>query len=292
MDQKKGTEEVISELKKIIEEELGELDKWDDYAQAFQPLTDGLGLESPRKKETVFSPPPAAQAAPAPSASEEKLEQVKRIQEKVLEIRARVDKDADQPEQVVLSPESAAVPPATFAAVMQEPPAKEATPLEVPEALRILPPPGKSPSIFRRTCAALIDQAFVLTLLAIALLITLKIQTGTFTGEGTAFETMLEEPKFIRYAVLEFTAIWLAYLMFCIGVLDMTFGMWVWGIRVGYMTKSKRTWVVRKVLRTVLSFVFYAPVLPLVFLMIAGKRGRTLLEALSGTMVYQSVVTE
>lgn len=96
----------------------------------------------------------------------------------------------------------------------------------------------------------------------------------------------------MQFAVLEFATIWVAYAVFCMGVLDMTFGMWVWGIRVGYMTQSKRTWILRKFLRTLFTFVFYAPILPVIFLVFVGKRGRNLLDALSGTVVYQSVVIE
>ncbi|MCB0406291.1 MAG: RDD family protein, partial [Bdellovibrionales bacterium] len=155
----------------------------------------------------------------------------------------------------------------------------------------VLPPPINSPSLVRRVLAGVIDQIFVFTLWLIAMTVTLKLLTGSFVG-GVASSAILEESKFVQFAILEFATIWVAYAVFCMGVLDMTFGMWVWGIRVGYMTQSKKTWILRKVLRTVFTFVFYAPILPVIFLVFVGKRGRNLLDALSGTVVYQSVVIE
>ncbi|MEZ4752304.1 MAG: RDD family protein [Bdellovibrionota bacterium] len=251
----------FTELKKVIEEELGHADRWDDYSNAFSPLTDGLGLESPKKKEVPVSAAPAGRQEP-PRAP---IEQVHRVQKKFEALSRNVEKKAPP---MAAEPIAAAVPPS-----------------------ELLPPPINSPSLVRRVLAGVIDQIFVFTLWLIAMSVTLKLLTGSFVG-GVASSAILEESRFLQFAVLEFATIWVAYAVFCMGVLDMTFGMWVWGIRVGYMTQSKRTWILRKVLRTIFTFVFYAPILPVIFLVFVGKRGRNLLDALSGTVVYQSVVIE
>ncbi len=248
----------FADLKKLVEEELGQSEQWDNFEAVFQPVTEGLGLESPAK---------AIQAAQEAEEAREELKkehQVARIQQKAAALHARVEVPDESVEEILSDK-------------------------DVPPQLEILPPPGRSPSIWRRVFAGIIDQAFVGTLWLIAMVITLKVMTGSFVGSAETQGVLIGEERFLQFAVLEFAAVWLAYLIFCIGLLDMTFGMWVWGIRVGYMTKSRSNWILKKFLRTAFTFIFYAPVLPLVLLIFKGKRQRNLLDTLSGTVVYQSV---
>ena len=65
----------LVELQKFLADELASSDSSATFQRSFLPLTDGLGLESPRAREAVFAPPPPKPTkpppAPAPHATRE-----------------------------------------------------------------------------------------------------------------------------------------------------------------------------------------------------------------------------
>ncbi|MBI4402781.1 MAG: RDD family protein [Deltaproteobacteria bacterium] len=270
------------ELKNLITEELGDA----DYSgQAFSPLTDGLGLESPRKKEVPKVEQSAVtepvQAFPKPLA-------VETVQAKG-SVPTQQDAKKVPPSEdpvPVSPPEAKVVKPAVakcgLASVIEPPKCSSDG-----EKQPVAPPPVPRPSIIKRILAAIVDEFFVLTLLLLALSITMKLLSGAVPSAAVLKEnSIVRNPEFLRFAVLEFTTLWLVYFSFCFGVLDMTFGMWVWGFRVGYGSDDSSRFS-KKTLRALWSFLFYAPMLPLAFL-IFQRKGKNLLDGLSGTSVYQS----
>ncbi len=161
----------------------------------------------------------------------------------------------------------------------------DATPVAVSPTTHV-PPPIPAASAFRRGLAGLLDAFFVMGLWCVGLVITSQILS---VHQGTIVERLVADfstPVFVRYAVLEYLALWLAYFALSLGVLDMSFGMWVWGLRVSYGQDGVRPWA-RKGLRILLSFLFYAPFFP-VLLLPLRLRGRNLLDALSTTRLYRT----
>ncbi|MBY0369444.1 hypothetical protein K2X33_02085, partial [bacterium] len=75
---------------------------------------------------------------------------------------------------------------------------------------------------------------------------------------------------------------WFAYLVLSFGFLEMTFGMWVWGLRVGFGQES-RFW--KKTARVAMGMLFYPLVAP-ALLLVFRSNGRTLMDTLSQTHVY------
>src|SRR5262249_15889813 len=122
------------------------------------------------------------------------------------------------------------------------------------------PPPVPRVSLMRRLLAAVVDQVFVLCVWLVALVITANLFSS---GEGfsvfPSIAAQMNNPIFQRFGMLEFAGLWLAYFILWIGLLEMTFGMWVWGIRISFGQHPSEPKALGKFLRIVASFVFYAP---------------------------------
>ncbi len=129
------------------------------------------------------------------------------------------------------------------------------------------------------------DQVFVQALWLIALVITSNIFSGFETGLSAGVFRNLSEPLFFRFAILEFAALWLGYLALSLGIFGMTFGMWVWGIRISYGDPRDENYGLRKLMRILWSFMFYAPVLPSL-LLVFRKNDKNLVDALSGSNLF------
>lgn len=251
----------LLDLQEFFEKELSGADAR-ATSRVFVPLTDGLGLESPKQKDAAFQ---VEVPKPPPIKFDREFPQRKS------DVSILFD---EAPSPVEPAPvEQPIVPVAESRLVLSE-----------PDKI-VAPPPIPQPSFFRRAMAAMIDELFVLTLWIIALVITSNLLTGFSTGVSNQVFKELGNPLFLRFAILEFATIWLSYLAICLGVMDVTFGMWVWGIRVSYGGRSEGNFALRKLMRIVWGFLFYAPVAPLVFLLF-HRKGRNLLDALSGTNVY------
>jgi hypothetical protein len=272
--QEGGTElGAILELQKMIAEELDLSAEERSFSRSFTPLTDGLGLESPKKKEFP-TPPPARELSRV----------VRKTAEMLLETEPEEISEPEEPEVPVAS-EVPEVPDKTgsLASVINTSSSERerVTEDEVSE-----PPPMPRPSLWRRTFAAFVDEMFVLSLWVVAVFITLKALDGSVTYFSfTGFQAH-HHPMLIKFALLEFSTLWLCYFAVCLGLMDMTFGMWVWGIRIGYLSKKSG---INRFFRILLSFMFFAPVFPLILLTVR-RHGRNLLDALSGSHLYRSMV--
>ena len=59
----------LVELQKFLAEELAEVEPQGTFARSFTPLTDGLGLESPKRKEPPVQAKPTPKPAPLTSGA-------------------------------------------------------------------------------------------------------------------------------------------------------------------------------------------------------------------------------
>jgi RDD family len=275
----------LLELRELLATELDVVEGTDSVQRVFRPLTDGLGLESPRKREGSLAKPAASVAARKPAAEPQRSKVATEpnlfSEEDFSFEQAIQDRVTNPPTETGLA---AFMAPPEVAPADPEP-EKRALPLsDYPEAT---PPPVPRPSWMRRFLAGLMDELFVLTLFGLAMVVTLWMLSG---GRGFHLTHLkgMENPVFIRFAILEFATIWISYFAICVGILDMTFGMWVWGIRLGYGLEVGEMQILRKGLRVLLSFIFYAPVFPLTVLAIQ-VRGRNLLDFLTGTNLYRTM---
>lgn len=151
------------------------------------------------------------------------------------------------------------------------------------------PPPLPVASGFRRMLAGLVDQILVFCLWLVTVLI-----TSHFFSHGTEWGAMdamvnrfvqdFSNTTFVRYAGLAFFAVWFCYLSLTVGMLGMTVGMWVWGVRVNYGAQN-RFW--KKFARCVVSWLLVAPLVTTLLLAIR-VRGKNLIDAMSGTSLYRT----
>lgn len=273
----------LLELRDLIANELDPAAATDNSQRIFRPLTDGLGLESPKKKEAEK---PAAAAAPAA-------------------------KKATPPPPVEVRPPVKVTPPPLQATPKTDFPLPPPMPTQRPGIAGLAsviessgisssdaggtsvlakdetPPPMPTATWGRRFLAGLIDQIFVLTLFCVALILTLRMFAGTnalMAVDGGVFQN----PVFVRFAILEYATVWLAYFAIGVGILDMTFGMWVWSLRLRMSEDQSTSKFIKKGFRVFLSFFFFAPLFPVIFLSI-HRKGRNLLDYLSGTSLYRAV---
>jgi uncharacterized RDD family membrane protein YckC len=256
-----GTPDLVAllELRELVASELDELSGNDYLQRSFRPLTDGLGLESPQMPEFV-------RQAPRPAAP-------------------RVEKTAPvEPVEVRRSTSPLANAIENSVPVPVERPA----PVVVAPAPTVQPPPMPKASFYRRLFSAVMDEIFVLSLFLLALGLTLRLLSGGGFNWTFASIRNFQNSAFVRFAIMEFSTLWLSYFAVCVGILDMTFGMWVWGLRITYGKGDHEPRALRKIMRILLSFLFYAPVFPLLLLAVQRK-GRNLLDLLSRTSLYRTV---
>ena len=291
----------LLELQKFISDELSQFEGSGKFGRAFTPLTHGLGLESPeepkkvtqpevkrtparrpkrrladslvsdedsqKKEPTFFKEPKPAESAPAvsrrprPSQAEQKKNETRSLGE------------------VMSGPKTVESPRQTISKVVQK-----AVEPQVASPVEVAPPPElPAVSWSRSMFAALFDEVFVLALWAGTFFLTSwTMSQGSWDLLRSATDAAL-----MRFAILAFATLWFGYLTVCLGVLDMTVGMWAWGMRVHYNTQRKEGRMFRRVARILLTFVFFAPVLPVLLLVFRAK-GRNLLDFLSGCRVYRT----
>ncbi len=271
MDSKKSSEvdgilsggdlTTLVDLQKFLAEELSpNSEQGGDLSRAFLPLTDGLGIHATTKR------PGGATKAGAPSyvppgvsaVTEFRTTQpitapvVRPSQRMILDDTEDLGRFADAPAE-------------DFAVV--EP-----------------PPPVPSAALGRRFVASLIDQAFVVGAWMLALVITSSAMSSATGDLSVKLLREFNNPAFIRFAWLEFGMIWLGYLTLSFGFLEMTLGMWVWGLRVNFGPNG-RFW--RKMARIVMSMFFYPFVAP-TFLLLFRKEGSNLIDGISQSTVYRT----
>ncbi len=295
----------LVELQKFLADELaGSVESTEDFSRAFLPLTDGLGLESPPKKEMPVAPRPTVPKITlglpidfSPSEAQEETE--KRPERNQLDAlfdgppgsEARQLEKAPPPAPRNESP--AAIPtesrssaitdkrePATFARVGSFFPDTG----ELPQ-----PPPVPQASVTRRALAGMADIFFVLTLWLVAVALTSTAMGGNAEGLLSRLPKDLLQHGILRYAMLEYTSIWLVYLIATVGLAHGTVGMWAWGMRVASGEPGESGRWLKKAVRAMVSFLFLAPLLFIPLLVIRIK-GRNAIDLLSGTHVYRTAL--
>lgn len=271
----------LLELRELLASELDRAEGPDPVQRAFQPITDGLGLESPRR-QMPLTPPKVMKPTPPPPVATKLI-----VDDALLE---QLPEPPAFPDKLRAKERREKVPPTPVRPVESSLANAFATgelESEFPET-RTTPPPVPQPSVIRRALAAVIDEVFVLSLCFLALVLTLNLLRSA-SAPGASTLQQVQNPLFIRFAILEFATLWISYFAIGIGVLDMTFGMWVWGMRVTYGRENTDSVLIKKLLRVVLSFFFYAPIAPLILLAVQRK-GKNLLDWLSGTTLYRSML--
>lgn len=286
--------EVMSlvDLQKFLAGELANTESDPSFHRAFTPLTDGLGLESPKQPVESFAPPPPKKEEAAVVAAPPKPEEGPAIPAPApLKVESAIgppqskEPQVIRPAKIVLDDED--LPPVDPLLATKRPTSDFFAP-EVKEHAEPMPfkapPPIPSAGFFRRFQAGIIDQVIVLGVWAVVVTITSQVLAKGEENFVTRLTLDMQNPTFLRFALLEFATLWLAYFAICLGAMDMTLGMWAWGLRVGY-TNGARGF--KKWLRIIFSLAFLAPILPSV-LLIFRYHGRNLLDALSGTSLYRA----
>ncbi len=288
----------LSELQEFLTEEL--VDQGTAYRRAFIPLTEGLGLESPKsvtpkikldqdkhEKLTSSKLPLKSEASPVHTLEAQILQDViEPIQEQKTppplksEVRVSENRLAE-----VMDPPSLPGQPQFFEAPPQPPKLEVASASE--KYPNTQPPPLPRPSVFKRLLAGVIDHVFVLLIWTAMIVLTSNLMNDFSSGFSIQILADFGQAKFQRMAVLEFAAAWFGYLGFCLLISKRTFGMWVWSIGVSYGDKLEENYTMRKAMRIFWTFLFSAPIVPSLFL-IVHKNGRNILDVLSGTNVYDS----
>lgn len=277
------TPELMSlvELQKFIADELSSTGGDGNFSRSFTPLTDGLGLESPKrreapavstpKKRTTLPPPPAPEARsskrePAAMLDLSAVHPAKEIAP--VDRRKFFDAEDVPPPDPLVEPRRAPV-------FSDEP---EVDPVPVTST----PPPMPEASVFRRFQAGVVDQVFVLSLWAGALLITSQMMAQGNKSFVDRIASDFTNPVFLRFALLEFFAIWTCYLVFGIGLVGASLGMWAWGLRLSYQGGS----ILKRLVRIAISLILVPTILPS-FLLVIRLKGRNLLDYISGSRMYR-----
>lgn len=247
----------LVDLQKFLADELIQgADKGVDLSRAFTPLSDGLGIQCGPVR-TQASPAGATKAG-TPTFSPP-----------LPPMEAKEPEIARQPKRLIIDD---SVESDTTADSFRD-----------DFALATPPPPVPAPGIFRRVFSGLVDQSFVLLAWGLLLAITSNALSGGSGDLVSRFSHLMGNPAFVRSAMLEFGVIWLGYLAFSIGVLEMTFGMWVWGLRFSFGQEG-RVW--KKIARVVLSLFFYPLIAP-TLLLVFRKDGHHLIDALTQSYSYR-----
>lgn len=246
----------LVDLQKFLAEELAQgAEQGVDLSRAFTPLTDGLGIHPSHKPapagaakagEPVFvapSPAPVTEFR-TPTPEKEKARPSTR-----LIIDDALDSARPSQEDFSVSP----------------------------------PPPVPAVGLGRRFMSGMVDQLFVWTAWLLALAITSNAMAGTSGDFGQRLVRELSNAAFLRSAGLEFAMIWVGYLVLSFGILEMTFGMWVWGLRINY-GEERRGW--KKLARVLMGLLFYPTVIPTVLLAFR-KDDKHVLDAVTHSSVYR-----
>jgi len=246
----------LVDLQKFLAEELTEgAQKGVDLTRAFTPLTDGLGIHGSTKPQPTGAAKAGAPAyvPPAPRVTEFRSVQPLATEKKKSSAQMIVDHDYEgQMASQAYASEFEMTSP---------------------------PPPVPLPGVARRFFAGVVDQCFVFA----ATLLTLAI-TSNAMADSNRFFSGFSNPAFVRSAMLEYAMIWLGYLVLSLGLLEMTFGMWVWGLRVGY-GETGRGW--KKMARIIMGMFIYPWIAPAILLLFQ-KDGQHLVDAFSQSHVYRT----
>jgi uncharacterized RDD family membrane protein YckC len=302
----------LVDLQRFLADELSEsVDFSTDFSKSFTPLSEGLGIHQfknrsaetlsrfPAELPRVFQQPEFAMPPPPPpmSAVEELLQDSRptRAASPAVErsappkVVARFVDESAIEEQFNSRSEA---PVASFRtqdsrlkqALNGSQDFKRSLPELESEAEFATPPPLPKVGLLRRSMAALMDQVFVGTLAVLTLIfVTNVLSSGSAPVSGKLLKEFTQ-PQFAKYLLAGFATLWFGYLSLSVGVLESTFGMWIWGMRINYGREQR---FIKKVARVGLSFLFLMPLLPGLIL-VFQRHGRNLIDSLSGTDVYRT----
>ncbi len=289
----------LVELQKFLADELEDAGGESHFGRAFRPLTDGLGLAGQPKKEAPVQAkaPERKTVAPKTPARIPVPDATKFFDSFPTETSAPLIPKPPMIEPKYEPPSEPEPPRQTFRApapverieqptyVEKKRETKTAAALEMDPAVQ--PPPVPQATFLRRLLAGIVDQLFVLGLLSVVLLITSTVlaKEGGVLSKGLL--TNLQHPAYVRFAILGFATLWMSYLVLGVGILDMTIGMWVWGLRINYPLGEGDSRFARKLMRIISSFFLEALVIPSVLLVIRVK-GKNLVDMLSGSYLYRT----
>ncbi len=264
------------------------------YRRAFIPLTEGLGLGSPRTMmpklqyierndvllNTHETPQLEAKHSDGAALFTERPPFESGMPTKILPPKPPVLKSENRLAEVIDSATATNKEPAFETE-------KEERFFGSANSITVTPPPLPRPALFKRLMAGTIDQVFVLLIWTALIVLTSNMINNFTTGFSLEILSDFNSPKFQRMATLEFIGAWLGYLGFSLLISKRTFGMWVWSMNVSYGDKIEENYFLRKAMRIFWTFIFSAPLIPTLVLII-HKNGRNILDVLSGTSVYDA----
>lgn len=282
----------LVDLQKFLADELSEIDGESHFGRAFRPLTDGLGIGAPPPPKKPAAQPPMPRRQPPARPVTEPRRPVRMPAPDVHKIFEGFEEDPRVTPAPFTAPVRREPPPEPFLRPDPSAPLPRATPAPTPDSAaeaavpKVQPPVLPQASFFRRLLAGILDQAFVLGVLSLVLLITSAVlsKEGGVLGKGLLAN--LNHPAYLRFAFLGFATIWMGYLVLGVGVLDLTFGMWVWGLRINYAAEGESP-TLRKLMRILASFLLEALLIPAPLLGIRVN-GRNLIDTLSGSYLYRT----
>jgi hypothetical protein len=202
-------------------------------------------------------------------------EQKKAYNERMVELAWQLKETQRNKEEPKISPVPKAQPEVKKILVEEkapEPVAKEIPLREVAPRTIISAEASALAPEWRRLAAGLIDVMFVQTLWMMAVVLTANAFTGFTVGISPDILPLFLKPVFFRLVMGEYFALWAAYAVVALGVLNRTCGMWVWDIKVDYGSVSFAGLIAKRSLRVLTSFLAFSLILPLPFLLIVRRR--------------------
>lgn len=291
----------LVELQQFLAEEIvGAMgpDSQVDLTSAFVPLTDGLGLDSPTEERKRVAPSaisligttastPRVLAGLMPEATSPYTTFPEVGVPSVTDLR-RTEWEDETPKETVPAAEPAALveeaaPRPTLSEIVGDR-------TDLPTKSVAVPPPLPQVSALRRMFAGMFDIVFVLALWAFLVVATSRILGDPSQDVLTQLAANFSRRGFLRLVGYEYLGLWSLYFLICQGALDTTLGMWVWGVRVSFGERvGWATYASHKFMRMIASILFFAPIAPLLVLVVR-IRGRNLLDWISGTSLYRSQI--
>lgn len=296
----------LVDLQRFLAEELVDsVDITTDFSRSFTPLTDGLGIHSmkirpaePLQRFPSELPRILQQESPERPEPESPIEEFLHESVNTPINRPEASRPTQQPVRRFVD-ESAvedefdddtAAPAASFRVKDQRlrKALGELENQELPELENAKtftePPPLPRASLVRRAMSAIMDQVFVWTLAILSVVFVTNVLSSDSTLFSAKMVKELAQPAFVKYIVAGFAALWLAYLTLTIGILEATFGMWIWGMKIHYGSEQRFT---KKFARVGLSLLCQVAILP-GLLMVFQRDGKNLIDRLSGSQVLRT----
>lgn len=155
---------------------------------------------------------------------------------------------------------------------------------------KVIPPQASvesfaaSAALWKRAASGAVDILFVGTLWLMAIVFTANIYSDFAAGVSPLVLNQFANSDFLMAIAVQYFVLWVTYELLCVVVFSRTTGMWVWDLAFDYGSATSSSVWERKIMRALLNAFFYAPLFPLLLLVIqAGQRH--LLDRLSHSSV-------